>query len=557
LSNIEVPEQDSKQTFLDGLTRLFPGIRYLGLGIWFAWMFIAFESTLWLSDVEVDGSNLVTMVLITYGASAIVLLSAPFLHKQVELILSSRSKIIIAGSLGTLGALAIILSGPYYLDAIWLFYLGCVLTGIASALITLRLGRIVGKAAPRRALIYISLSQLVVVIIYFFVLGNTVYAPVIGGPSLSAILAFLFLPLIAALIISIPAFGSRQTGDTQDIKQDPDSSKLQKDISKLSPIFWKLMIAVFIFITVATAVKGFVLNQSSVEATILANHMDILLRSVFALGFFFFAVRFRHSIALGKLYLFIMVFIATVVAIYPLFSITGSPLRVIVSFTLDLFDFIIWCLLAFIVYQKKIDSTIVFGFGRGVFMLGNTIGLFLGVGVLPILAAAGMEVVGYAIMAVLILIAATLVFSERDFDRLFSSNIAEIELTLDDITLMVDVDGATAGNSNFANLDQQGLGLSDQNNQGGKNEQDQKDQHERPWIAACKRVSEDAHLSAREQDVFIQLALGRGSESIANRLFISINTARTHTHNVYTKLNVHSRQELISLVDAEWKKNDS
>jgi DNA-binding CsgD family transcriptional regulator len=251
----------------------------------------------------------------------------------------------------------------------------------------------------------------------------------------------------------------------------------------------------------------------------------------FALAFFFFAIRFNRRLALGKIYLFIMVIIATIVAVYPLLDIAGNPLRVIVSFASDLFDFIIWCLLAFIVYQKKIDATIVFGFGRGVFMLGSALGLLLGINVLPVLAGANMEVVSYAVMAVLILVAATLVFSERDFDRLFSSSIAETDLTLDDITSFIELDK----DGSAANLDENG-------------------DRERPYIAACMRVSENAHLSTREQDVFIQLALGRGSESIAERLFISNNTARTHTHNIYTKLEIHSRQELISKVDAEFQK---
>ena len=48
--------------------------------------------------------------------------------------------------------------------------------------------------------------------------------------------------------------------------------------------------------------------------------------------------------------------------------------------------------------------------------------------------------------------------------------------------------------------------------------------------------------------------MGRGSDYIADKLQVSWNTARTHTHNVYVKLGVHSRQELIDLVDEAVRK---
>ena len=45
------------------------------------------------------------------------------------------------------------------------------------------------------------------------------------------------------------------------------------------------------------------------------------------------------------------------------------------------------------------------------------------------------------------------------------------------------------------------------------------------------------------------LAMGYDSTATAKELNVSWNTARTHTRNVYAKLGVHSRQEVIDLVD--------
>ena len=60
---------------------------------------------------------------------------------------------------------------------------------------------------------------------------------------------------------------------------------------------------------------------------------------------------------------------------------------------------------------------------------------------------------------------------------------------------------------------------------------------------AMRRI---ADLTRRERQVLALLAEGGNKESIARTLVISPETARTHIHNVITKLGVHSRLEAAS-----------
>jgi DNA-binding NarL/FixJ family response regulator len=56
-------------------------------------------------------------------------------------------------------------------------------------------------------------------------------------------------------------------------------------------------------------------------------------------------------------------------------------------------------------------------------------------------------------------------------------------------------------------------------------------------------------LTAREQQVFGLLASGGSVVAVAEALGVSQNTAKTHIKRVYQKLGVHSKQELIDLLD--------
>ena len=71
------------------------------------------------------------------------------------------------------------------------------------------------------------------------------------------------------------------------------------------------------------------------------------------------------------------------------------------------------------------------------------------------------------------------------------------------------------------------------------------------WKACCATLAERYGLSPRETEVFYYLAKGRGIEHIQNKLFISSHTVKTHTYNIYRKMNVGSREELLDIIEDE------
>lgn len=72
---------------------------------------------------------------------------------------------------------------------------------------------------------------------------------------------------------------------------------------------------------------------------------------------------------------------------------------------------------------------------------------------------------------------------------------------------------------------------------------------ESPLEDRCAALAREGGLTAREEEILVLTARGHSSTYIAGELFISASTVRFHQQNVYRKLDVHSRQELLALVN--------
>lgn len=70
------------------------------------------------------------------------------------------------------------------------------------------------------------------------------------------------------------------------------------------------------------------------------------------------------------------------------------------------------------------------------------------------------------------------------------------------------------------------------------------------WETACHTISDHFGLTKREAEVMSLIAKGHSKSKIAGMLYVSSGTVQSHTKNIYRKLNIHSRQGLIDMVDA-------
>ena len=64
----------------------------------------------------------------------------------------------------------------------------------------------------------------------------------------------------------------------------------------------------------------------------------------------------------------------------------------------------------------------------------------------------------------------------------------------------------------------------------------------------CEVVAQDFGLTQRELEIMYSLIEGKSRKEIAEDLYITSNTIKTHLHNLYGKLDIHSESDLKAFV---------
>lgn len=59
------------------------------------------------------------------------------------------------------------------------------------------------------------------------------------------------------------------------------------------------------------------------------------------------------------------------------------------------------------------------------------------------------------------------------------------------------------------------------------------------------KLPQELELSGREMEVLQEIAQGHSNQEIADKLFVSLNTIKTHTNNIYSKLGVNRRTQAL------------
>lgn len=521
----------SALTTSERLVRSIPMLPFMGVSCWLAWAHLAYGAGVWMPTISTDGTVLSQMFIVSTLVFAAFLLVSARLNSTVEAFLDNKRCVLAGGVLASVGSLLIQVSVLVFVanDApnglmMALFYVGACLSGLGTAFVCLKFGKLFSGLPPRLVLLYMAAAHLVVSLIFFSVASSPAVIVFDGMPSIVGSAFFILLPVLGATLSVFPlSAGSvrrRSSGKTRIRAQEVDRPRaVSKSFSRK---FAKLLLVVLVFTIVEVMSRSSFTNAVSPAVTLQSNNMVMLLNIVISLIFGFVAATVNSDkLNFAKMYSGVICLTGILIVAIPVVGGMSAEFNAVVSFLQNLFEFIVWCLLAFIVFQKKISPVIVFGYGYGTYMLGSAIGWLLGIVITPWVQATDMVIPFYLVLMGIMIFCTTLFFSIKDFDELFS--LEDDEDTLEHLLSF--------------ELSMPSLPLRD-----GKQGR---------FTEALKVIAEESRLSVRESEVMRFLAMGRNGTYIAEQLGVSANTVRTHTRNVYTKLDVHSREELIDYVD-QW-----
>lgn len=537
-----------------------PALKLVGFGFYYAWIWVSYNSNVLVfpsaaSDLPPDTISLTYLVSTLALGVALVLLSLvrPLTRRLVgsNLLLIAVAVVVVAATVGTYASSSLGADANLYL------IVSAALTGAGTSVIVLRFGVVYSKAPAREAAMYTAAS---------FVFAAMIYFMAVGLPDPVGMVFTALLPVLAVVsTLTNPEWSDEGEGG-RPVGPVP-----------LRRFFVRLLVAVAVFSVVVGVSRGFSVPHSSISSLNADGALIIFSTAVVAGVLFVVVGLLRRQFDVSRLYYPIIIAVAAGLLVTPLLGGTGFGSQFI-TVAYNCFVLVIWCLLAYVAYSSRLSPILVFGLGRGASALGTTFGWLAG---LEIVRSQGdgslfLEVVSVA-MVFALLVVSMLVLN----DRLIGDALRPEERIRGDAAEVPAQGAGSAGEAAFADRrgaeDRRsaadgegawdgGTGRSGASEMGEVGEMGGAgasladgspggaaagERRSGPYRMRCDAVAERYGLSPRERDVFDLLVRGRSIDYIAQNLTISFNTAKSHIRHIYVKADVHSRQELIDLIDRE------
>lgn len=489
----------------------------LGFGACWGWVHIAFFSTIFWENTAEPLSMIAWLVNVFANGCAMIALGifsaarGP-LRLQRGLVTALTSITV----LGTIG-LAFAQTAP---DCLTLF--ASAMSGIGTAGLLLLWAeeyRNIPPAYAKRRTIPVSMAMGV---LYFLAITLL--------PRITAIAAAAFLPIISIVLL-------RKTFDTE-LKPERAASSAQID-SSLEPVFsngtkkYRLVdscrhvvpIRFGFFVAVYCLAPGFTRGYSSAlpfastggigEAVFAGVAGVMIVIAVVSVAFF-------GETKIDLAYKLVVPLMAAGLLLLPFLASGREAVSAVAIMSgYILFEIYVWASLADRASNVDSPTALVYGLGKSCMNAGLLAGTFVGI---YFGSSSSMLLVG-----VLVFIVYLFIVMENA-----SSPGVGVALSLEKAEILED-DGPLSARDKVTIVEAAQMNLSEAFN-ALLNER-------------CSSAANEYHLSPRETEVLGLLARGRSLQAIADSLNVAYSTVKTHTDRIYAKMGVHSRQELIILLE--------
>lgn len=560
-------------------------LRFLGFGAWWAWIWLCYNSTELMSMFPMGEQtpSVLQMYLLSTAGIACSMFTAAVAWRPVTKLIDNRAFVVGVAALASLftfllGFSVVMGAGPF-------FAIAALLTGVGTSVLCLKAGRIYGSISLGDSLTAGGISLLFAAFLYF--VG-------VGIPQEIRLLFIAALPLMSALLLTMgnpDPFPAAATGAGEDAARKSPERRMYR----------KLVAASALVALTAGVGKGI---------TSMIGDVDLFARSgtitVFCVGIIAViivvvvnrgdAVRGARSVYSGLIVLGIAMMLATCFGFDISFlSIGKECLWMVFS-----------CFMAYMAFRYDFSAVRVFGIGQGAYFLSSLVGWAVGGALQPYYQEGVVRMAVGMALAFLVVLVLVYVFPENDLKRIMARSVdSEAEAAREraaavpaacpqgacaacpanglpavlggEAASAIETAAAPVGGKPHAPGDAS-TQLAASPEAGASPEADQgaaSSSADIPFARPVERMfspssgGEDVAaaavrpapvrtpgnpadpiygLSARELEILDLFAQGRSANWIAEHFTISKNTVRTHLRAIYSKLDVHSRQELLDFL---------
>lgn len=545
------------------------GMEALGYGIHQAWIYLAMFSTVDIFQLQAVATGVYgTSTSVTLPASllvfAVCLLLFGTFHERLTKLFAIGKTMVAGAVLTSLGTIILAFAGGGTLTGLACEVIAGVATGLGTAILIVYWGIIFSS---------MNLSSIVfnstIAIILAFIIFVAIY---IALPAEFSAYLTALLPLL-----EIPVLYKRTPSHMASFAKVPyfRSLPIQKHAFAMlflpSVLLFGLALGVFRQVSVQNVVTLAAMHDGS---------MSFVLACAAALLAMFLIL---SSAKMGTDWkdffrpLLPVMLIAAICLPYATQSETLlAPCVLLIGYLF--FEMFMWIYFSTLAESYRLSPIMVFGLGRGCLALAALISFFAFSWITSMFTASAYGATGTVVIMLLIIFFAYLALPSNDKikplanmkstedgceDRLFEASIVNVNETLQAIEVVDEPSEQSVEDAEEAPIAKAGAEspqaeekatsastkgkVSLTNAHDGGDITLSSDEH---LANECEAVANTFLLSRREAEVCFLLARGHNSSYIQEKLFISEGTAKTHTRHIYRKLDIHSQEELIRLVES-------
>lgn len=479
-------------------------LSYLGFGLYWTWVYLSFNS-IPLTGTFASGIPLIPVLHIVSGMCGVLTFAFVIaFHRRLQQQAHCLKALVwTAAAVSALGTLLYTL--PFFGAKLPTTLAGAVVTGLSTPLLALAWGVKFCRLDARSATVLTAAS---------FLVAGVGYEAVSCLPQPLTGIVVAFMPALSAALIYLPGTAS---GPAPEPVAPEEAHR-----HDLRDMVWRtdagrVMIGLVATMFVCGGLRIYLMQVQ--EAVYSTPMLFALPTTVVAALFLVYGLRVPHnSLNLGPFYRMAMPLFALAFVLIAMFGSENSSFSfVTMSAGATLVDMITWVLLIEVVRSTRFSALLVMACGRLAIHLGMALGELAGVVMADFMTAF------FVVSIVVLMVAMGYMFTDRATTFFFEPP-TESEIRH---RMAGHVDG-------------------DADAQAAEGEA------ESPAETLDQRIDALAgtySLTPRETEVFSLWASGYGSKAIQDKLAVSPSTVKTHLRHIYEKCDVHSRADILELLD--------